>query len=214
MVHRRKDRCAPGRRGHDLLWRGLCQPSRRVGWYPQPSRKFRRSRYAQTKFIARIPAAARGRERRVRVGEHAADCCHLQRELAGASGATPRTLSTDDTHGAASTGSLKTTAKRARLEKAQRNRNLAASSSLPRPSRVAARSRAHQAYAGARARPVRWPRGANAGLALTSGCTREGLTLPGGYSASLGTSGRLESGAQKGALEYRSEGTPSAAGCA
>jgi hypothetical protein len=85
-------------------------------------------------------------------GNMAADCSHQREPVAGASGATPRTLATDETHEPTSTRSLKTSLKR--LEKTHRNRKLAASS-LPRPNRVAARSRAHQAYAGRQGRPVR-----------------------------------------------------------
>ena len=53
------------------------------------------------------------------------------------------------------TGTVKINEKSARQENNQRSRRLRASS-LPHPRPVVARSRAHQAYAGRRARPVRW----------------------------------------------------------
>jgi hypothetical protein len=88
-------------------------------------------------------------------GSMAADCSHLvRREAAPAvSMATPGSSSESaESRDPPHTGTLKASAKIARH---QRSRKLAASS-LPRPSRVAARSRAHQAYAARPGRTVRW----------------------------------------------------------
>ena len=41
--HRRKDRCRLGRRGSDLLWRGVRWAARGIGRYPEPGGKRRRS---------------------------------------------------------------------------------------------------------------------------------------------------------------------------
>ena len=88
-------------------------------------------------------------------GRMAADCNHLvQREaVPAASVATPGSSSQSaESRDPPHTGTLKASAKIARH---QRSRKLAASS-LPHPSRVAARSRAHQAYAARPGRTVRW----------------------------------------------------------
>jgi hypothetical protein len=88
-------------------------------------------------------------------GNVAADCGHFVRReaVAGASAATPGSSSkSTEIHDPPHTGTVRMSAKVARH---QRSRRLAASS-LPRPSRVAARSRAHQAYAARPGRTVRW----------------------------------------------------------
>ena len=88
-------------------------------------------------------------------GNMAADCSHLVRREAvpAASVATPGSSSQSaESRDPPHTGTLKASAKIARH---QRSRKLAASS-LPHPSRVAARSRAHQAYAARPGRTVRW----------------------------------------------------------
>src|SRR5215211_3052722 len=60
---RRKDRSRPGLRGHGLLWHGANRLSRGIGEHPQPSGKRCGSYHAQTRFNARIAAAASGRKR-------------------------------------------------------------------------------------------------------------------------------------------------------
>jgi hypothetical protein len=91
-------------------------------------------------------------------GNLSGDCSHLvEREAvpaanAGTAGASSRSA---ETHDPPHTGTVKTSAKVGRQGKPQRSRRLAATS-LPRPSRVAARSRAHQAHAGRPGRTGRW----------------------------------------------------------
>jgi hypothetical protein len=91
-------------------------------------------------------------------GNMAADCNHLvQREaVPAASAATPGRSSTSaETNDPPYTGTVKTSAKGGGQGQPQRSRRLLATS-LPRPSRVAARSRAHQTHAGRRGRTARW----------------------------------------------------------
>jgi hypothetical protein len=91
-------------------------------------------------------------------GNLSADCSHLvEREaVPAASAGTPGASSPSaETRDPPHTGTVKTSAKVGRQGKLQRSRRLAATS-LPRKSRVAARSRAHQAHAGRPGRTVRW----------------------------------------------------------
>ena len=88
-------------------------------------------------------------------GSMAADCSHLVRREAvpAASVTTPGSSSQSaESRDPPHTGTLKASGKIARH---QRSRKLAASS-LPHPSRVAARSRVHQAYAARPGRTVGW----------------------------------------------------------
>jgi hypothetical protein len=89
-------------------------------------------------------------------GNMAGDCSRLaQREAAqGASAAKPRGSPSTEIYDPPITGTVDASAKGRRQERLEGSRRMAGSS-LPRPSRVAAKSRAHQAYARRQDRTVR-----------------------------------------------------------
>jgi hypothetical protein len=82
-----------------------------------------------------------------------ADCTLAPR--AAGNGPNGAKSSSDEAKDPSYTGTTKINEKSARRDNNQRSRRLGASS-LPHPRPVAAKSRAYQAYAGRRARPVRW----------------------------------------------------------
>jgi hypothetical protein len=87
-------------------------------------------------------------------GNMTADCKHLsQRDAVPATSAatTGGASPSAETHQPPDTGTVKTSAKGGEQGKPQKSRRLAATS-LPRPSRAAARSRTHQTHAGRRGR--------------------------------------------------------------
>jgi hypothetical protein len=90
-------------------------------------------------------------------GNMAGDCSHVaQREaVRGANAAKPRGSPSTEIDDPPITGTVGASAKVPRQERLEGSRRMAGSS-LPRPSRVAARSRAHQAYARRQDRTAQW----------------------------------------------------------
>jgi hypothetical protein len=90
-------------------------------------------------------------------GSRTGDCSHLaQREaVPGASAAKPQGAPSTEIYDPPNTGTVNASAKGPRQERLKGSRRMAASV-LPRPSQVAAKSRAHQAYARRHDRTVRW----------------------------------------------------------